>query len=742
MEYLQKCFYKTTNWNEDNIFSNVTATSDALLNFPIPNGLKLDSSSKSTDYSASSFTLSNFRQINGSLAYLYSSTPLINTMGTKDISLQDAIAGFRIIEPTMMPNYAQDETDLTNTPNKKPMLLYGRMYFPGSALEAMIIKRLSENTQFLIKCVSHPQLEKNGTVIVYLQNNTAKYSRELIYSTNESLIGVRCLYNWGTAISKSINPHLVPKFENSVVSLGTELWFAARSMSPGLSTALRYSTRSTSTGKPLTMTLAVNPILGHVSSTYTVKTSVASTFCSKYDFNFFSYASNLSLGFELYSYAQRKTPTPPAILNTVEEEDSTSHLRHNMDGSRRIRKGSYNSRNRAHFDTHTRDYHTHEPLQHKTTSSTPTHNSVVVTTAFQNLVNESDFSSVLKVSTSLRDNSVRLLWEGRLRDFLISAGTRVSWNPVTNTPEVNKLGITLSSNYGLKTALPSKIGKSHISFNDVDNYKGMPDVEKNSGHHYTQLMFQELGMPLRTHFTSQNPLFPHPSNKSSKTQREGSLTNLLNLNTRANTESVVKVLNNNPKLYQNFRHYVAKNHPKVLLTTTPQSEIIALVKDFLRNSQQVSKKENTVHDRSRDNTYNIQGTGGFSYNQRGRLQNTPNGIRNNTVTTGRIVGTKEAAIGGFVANVIDRSIALQTNYAKNYPGKQPRQFTMPFKINEAELSEDGSVRLFAEGIKTGKWSDADERYPTSGSSFANSSERVKADDESLESLLNLILPSK
>ena len=298
------------------------------------------------------------------------------------------------------------------------------------------------------------------------------------------------------------------------------------------------------------------------------------------------------------------------------------------------------------------------------------------------------------------------------------------------------------SNYGLKTALPSKIGKSHISFNDIDNYKGMPVVEKNSGHHYTQLMFQELGMPLKNHFTSQNPLFPHPSNKSNKQPREGSLTNLLNLDTRAKTEAVIKILNNNPNLYQSFRNYISKNYPKVLLTSTPQSELIGLIKEFLQNSKQVSKNMNTVHDRSRDDTYTIQGTGGFSYNQKGRLQNTPNGIKNNTVTTGRIVGTKEAAIGGFVANVIDRSIALQTNYAKNYPGKHHRQFTMPFKINEAELSEDGSIRLFAEGIKTGNWSDADERYPTSGSSFGGSSERVRADDESLESLLNLILPSR
>ncbi|KAI5958998.1 MRP51 [Candida pseudojiufengensis] len=311
------------------------------------------------------------------------------------------------------------------------------------------------------------------------------------------------------------------------------------------------------------------------------------------------------------------------------------------------------------------------------------------------------------------------------------------------------------SNYGLKTALPTKIGKSHISFNDIDNYKGMPDVEKNSGHHYTQLIFKEVGIPLKNHFSQSNPLFPSNSNKSNKPTREGSLTNLLNLDTRIKTEEVLKILSKNKNLYSNFKSFLAKNHPQFLLsfnssnsisnsTSSNNNELISIIKDFLKSSNEVTKKESTIYNNSRENLENIQGTGGFSYNQKGRLQNTPNGVKYNHIVPGRIVGTKEAAIGGFVSNVIDRSIALQTNYARNYPGKHPRQFIMPFKISEAELSEDGSIRIFAEGIKNGTWSETDDRY-TNGSirsNFGSTSERNKADDESLESLLNLILPSR
>ncbi|EMG50797.1 Mitochondrial distribution and morphology protein 10 [Candida maltosa Xu316] len=368
-------------------------------------------------------------------------------MGTKDVSLQDAIAGFRIIEPLVR---LQSKFANNNIAYEKSSLLYGRMYFPGSALEAMIIKRLNENTQLLIKCVNNPHLQKNGTMIVYLQNNTAKYSREFIYSTNESLFGLRCLYNLGTPSSSILKPHVIPKFDNSVVSIGTELWFAANSMSPGLSSALRYSTRSTSTGKPLTMTLAINPILGHISSTYTVKTSVASTFCSKYDFNFFSYASNLSIGFELYSYANKKHTFPSFVNHEVySSSEENKYLKEHPEHKKahRVPIRAYKHKDNRTIINPIQNldnvYHINPSLL-PSTNPTPTTTGETVTTAFQNLVKESDFSSVLKFSTSLNDKVVKILWEGRLRDFLVSTGVKISLNPITNTPEFNKLGISFS----------------------------------------------------------------------------------------------------------------------------------------------------------------------------------------------------------------------------------------------------------------------------------------------------------
>lgn len=386
MEYLQKCFYKATNWPEDNVFPNITSSSQRILDFTVPSGAKLDISSKASDHLASSFTLSNYSVINGSLAYLYSSLPLSNTFGTSNIPLQLAISGVEALGSRNL-NSTRNFNGARNFNGTRNLLLYGRMYFPGSALETMVIKQLSAHTQLLIKSISNPNLAKSGTMIVYFQTNTRKYSREFVYSTNEGLMGFRYLYNFGTSLPN-----------DSQVSIGTELWYAAMTMSPGLSTAFRYTTKSASTGKPLTITLACNPILGHLSSTYTIKTSMASSFSSKYDFNLYSYSSNLSLGLEVYNYTNRIDQRP--------EQEQLQEL---------------------------------EQLQEIEKESIKP---VPVIKAFQDLVQVTDFSSVIKISTSLSDKMVKLLWEGRCKDFLVSAGARINVN--NNQPEISKFGISVA----------------------------------------------------------------------------------------------------------------------------------------------------------------------------------------------------------------------------------------------------------------------------------------------------------
>lgn len=295
MEYLQRCFHESSAWNDEHGFAHVLASSRAVLDFKVPDGARVECSSRTTEGYASSFSLCRDATVNGSLAYLYSLIPLKAKPYTS-IPLHEAMSGFRILAPAAkyLTIAAAKPTSLNRPTDRALSLLYARMYFPGSALEGMFIRRFTPRTQVVVKCVSNPHVRDADTLVAYLQHHLVRLLRELVFSTNDALLGFRCLYSSIRAPGPS------PKFDNSVVLIGTELWYAARSMSPGLSVAARYYTRSTATGKPLTMTVAANPILGHVSSTYTVKTLAASTVSSRYDFNCFSYASNLTVGFELF----------------------------------------------------------------------------------------------------------------------------------------------------------------------------------------------------------------------------------------------------------------------------------------------------------------------------------------------------------------------------------------------------------------------------------------------------------
>lgn len=312
------------------------------------------------------------------------------------------------------------------------------------------------------------------------------------------------------------------------------------------------------------------------------------------------------------------------------------------------------------------------------------------------------------------------------------------------------------SNFGIKTTLPKQIGYSHISFNDIDNYKSMPDVEKNSGKMYNRLKFQETGLVVNNHYTDSNPLFPSGNNKSNSKQRDHSIANSLNLHAKASAEEIRSILEQNPKLHQKFQKWLLVHHPQALVSSISQSTASELLRRFLSTDAAVIKKELQLTDLAKANgkigssaiSTHIQGTGGFSYSQKGKLTNTPNGVKYGVVAPGRLVGNKEAAIGGFVVGVNERTTLLQHNYAKNAPGKHSRQFVMPFKINEAEITETGSLKLYADGIKTGSWmqrsssnsfSPDRSRYTASNPNFGSASERNKTEGENLQRLLNLII---
>lgn len=312
------------------------------------------------------------------------------------------------------------------------------------------------------------------------------------------------------------------------------------------------------------------------------------------------------------------------------------------------------------------------------------------------------------------------------------------------------------SNFGMKSYLPKQVGLLHIVFNDTDNRKNMPDVEKYSGAMYNRLKFQELGVVPKNYYAESNALFPGAAKAGGDAAAAsgGSLLAALNLTERASASDIRHVLRRNPTLHRDFHRWLLATHPALLaLTATPQ-QLVGSLHEYLRTAD-VARFRGLLSALARPlgrklrhaPASDVQGTAGFLYAVKGRFANTPNGIKYGAVAPGRMVGAREAAVAGFVARLNDRTTLLQNNYAKNYPGKHMRQFVMPFKITEAEVTPQGSVKVYADGVKVGLWlqraghDDAAvdrSHYQPLSPHFGTAAQRNGRDNVALQNLMNLI----
>ncbi len=214
----------------------------------------------------------------------------------------------------------------------KDTLLYGRLFLPRSTLESLYMRRLNPRTQLKVSCVSDSRLPNGGTILAHLQHDAAKYNTEYIYSTDSALLGVRGLYNFGPDIpptrpSLETSPDPTFSAANEAVVLATnqstsqphgrfsaggEIYYGLLNKSGGISTGLRFTTLPSHTGFPYTMTLTLNPLMGNLSTTYSVLASPMLALSSRFEFNVYSYESDLRVGTELW---RRKAKAP---LETTE----------------------------------------------------------------------------------------------------------------------------------------------------------------------------------------------------------------------------------------------------------------------------------------------------------------------------------------------------------------------------------------------------------------------------------------
>jgi distribution and morphology protein 10 len=64
-----------------------------------------------------------------------------------------------------------------------------------------------------------------------------------------------------------------------------------------------------------------------------------------------------------------------------------------------------------------------------------------VVEAFESLIQDTDFTSVIKLSTDLNSQNVKVAWEGKYKDFLVSNGVDLQWK--ATGPDAKKYGFSI-----------------------------------------------------------------------------------------------------------------------------------------------------------------------------------------------------------------------------------------------------------------------------------------------------------
>ncbi|KAL2429546.1 Mitochondrial distribution and morphology protein 10 [Exophiala dermatitidis] len=285
MDYVVQAFHAATDWNPDNSYSSLTATSDALLSFPTPSTLALHVSSLATPNFATSYTLSTLGQIDGSISYLYSTVPLGHIPSQAPIiPLRCLVRGYRDIKLPLPVTLGGKRTAAATEQGKPTLLLATLALPPPSVLTALYARRISPETlvsfSLYSKSVPSPALASGpppAAVLAHFQHDTGRYSIEGLGSTDNALLGVRGLWNFGLSPQVDEEGSSIPLYtpetdplggftefpsgfplppyadtksiyrnrlasKPSLLSAGAEFYYSPFSHVIGLSTGLRFTT--------------------------------------------------------------------------------------------------------------------------------------------------------------------------------------------------------------------------------------------------------------------------------------------------------------------------------------------------------------------------------------------------------------------------------------------------------------------------------------------------------------------
>lgn len=409
-----------------------------MLDFSTPERLRVHLSSLSSPHFATSYTLGTVGLIDGSVSYLFSTVPFNNTPSRSAlIPLRKLAPGYHQVQAPVSPADVWDWDSLLNISNlghsnksgsgidnakdiynenilrRKATLLHATLHLPPpTTLNALFLRRISPTMQLSLAVCSTrgPPLSKSApqaSLLTQLSHDTGKYSNEYLFSTDNSLFGWRGLWNFGPD-PRYLKPDSPPPL--SLLSAGAEAYYSPVSSLVGMSTGLRFSTlpaategsgpSSSQTAAPIstfpyTLTLTLTPLTGSLSTTYSLSASPNLSFSSRFGFNVYSWESEMVAGCELWRQTMKsREPDDDGLEWARQKMRVTDYLPSSLSPSKTTEEASS------------------KPAEEETSES------------------------VLKLRVDQSWN-VRVLWEGRVKELLVSAGVGLgpgSFSSSSNPP--------------------------------------------------------------------------------------------------------------------------------------------------------------------------------------------------------------------------------------------------------------------------------------------------------------------
>ncbi|TFK76107.1 mitochondrial distribution and morphology protein 10 [Pluteus cervinus] len=346
--YVLKSYYKATGWNEDNLYANLTRSSSAILDFTVPKGLHLSVSKSPNALFRTTYSMNAMPSLNGSVGYIFSSCDL-DTKNSGNVRIKEMIERFKVYDQPRRPEGKEQEFLAGENVTSRDYLMYGRLYLPTGRLDALYSTRLSATIQGLVAVISDPPTTREpytrrgntSNMMFHLQHDAGKWCTEYTYSMEDGMLGFRFLHNFGRlgvhsepvedpekatpqtkgAVKRVDEEDAIEGGLRGRVSVGAELYFSALERSAGMSTGIRFTTlpdatppsfqlpnsssspfiSSSSSGPsqpPTTITALFNPMLGHMSGAYTARVSRDLSLSSRFDFNVYSFESEWTMGAE------------------------------------------------------------------------------------------------------------------------------------------------------------------------------------------------------------------------------------------------------------------------------------------------------------------------------------------------------------------------------------------------------------------------------------------------------------